>query len=948
MSGYQTERHFIVAAEGRFDAGIYLEMTNSNLDHIRACITSFRFHGDGDFKIAMTLYESADGFLTPQKVKGNFPQLAQVGEWYSFEGNFVADTKASVRGAEVFNARKIRPDLPITARGAMELFDKTFRLSEHGISSSAISEFVRKYGNEAALKAEDKPEILLEMVSPGSREAYRNVVLEAWAKRISARKPHRFLKAAAVSDDASDAIIRYHKDLAVDKIKADPYGLIKITGVGFEDVDKIGRYLGIPEDDIRRIAAGLLDCIATAEADGHTVVALESLAEEIAKRKLTMPHLVKFARAMTKAHETGVAFNAVGQDVVIQSYKYHHMETQIATKLASMLKRAENNNDQNRFDAVVDRVLASNPKFARFDEIQREAVRICVRNPIAILTGGPGTGKSTVTEAIVLALQELGVGVIYPMAPTGKAAVRLKETTGRSDVVTIHSALQATGEDGDGGFGRNASNQYPSGSIIIIDEASMVDTRMAYSLLQALPEDARLLLVGDRWQLPSVDPGNVISDLLTAVAENGARIPAAELKNVYRSAKDSGIATGAIEVRNGTFDIGRVDNTGREGVAFYAVRRSEIVNQTINLVRLLRQPPHGLDPKRDLGILCPQYEKIGGTVELNRALQQELNAKGREIGFLAPLFKNSPKKGPAPRVGDRVMLTRNIHPKKVANGDVGIIIEATEGDRNAKPPTKGSVTVELESGMTVRFTEAEARDLVVAYAITGHKSQGSQYPAVIMPMSTDFSPKMLYRSLTYTMWTRAKNKLFIVGEEQAFNMSMENTKPSRRSTRLKHHLTKLLNDQIKPSKDMLNANIDMFDHTSVPAKGRPSAAAAPRPQLPPVRPPQLLRPGMARPVAMETARTPTQVSPPALRPPPLNRPPVMNPLARRPSPLPGAVVQKSAASSPTAGPIKAPEPARPPLMRPPLARPKLAPPPLKTAAVPRPVERTDDATVPKP
>jgi exodeoxyribonuclease V alpha subunit len=904
---------------------------SNTLDHIRASITRFIWQGEGGFKIAMAMYESPTG-LTPQKVSGTFPHLAEVNEWFSLEGNFVADKgRNGERGGEMFRARKIRPDLPVTMRGAMELLDKTFNWTTHGISSDAISSFVKRHGDTAALVAEDKPEILLEMQR---NTAYHDVILEAWAKRISARKPLRFLKDANVSEDATNAIVRYHKDLALDAIKADPYGLIRINGVSFEDVDKIGRHLGIPEDDIRRISAGLLDCIATAESGGNTVVELESLEDEISRRKLTMPHLAKFAMSRLSAQQTGVAFEAAGKEVVIQSFNFHRMETFIAAKMVKMLKDSMENNDNERFDAVVNKVLASNPNYARFDEIQKEAVRLCVRNPIAILTGGPGTGKSTVTEAIVESLAELGIGVIHPMAPTGKAAVRLKETT-KLDVLTIHSSLQATGEDGDGGFGRNASNPYPEGSIIIIDEASMIDTKVFYSLLQAIQKGSRILLVGDRWQLPSVGPGAILSDLLTTVAANGARIPSAELKNIYRSSKDSGIATGAVEVRNGSFDIGRIDNTGRSGVSFYEVRRNEIVKMTIDLVRKLRDPKEGLglDPKRDLGILCPQHEKIGGTLDLNRALQQELNPKGAEVGFLAAIFRDNPKKGPAPRIGDRVMLTKNIHAKKVANGDVGIIVQANEGNRTTKPPIKGQVTVEFESGAVVRFTEAESRDLVVAYAITGHKSQGSQYPAVIMPMSTDFSPTMLYRSLTYTMWTRAKNHLFIVGEAQAFNMSMENTKPSRRSTRLRHHLAKLLNDQIKPSKDMLNCNVDMVDYSVQTGKAtqRPAApvATAPRPIAPPsARPPAMRPPGMRPPVPVPAkqapppvaAQTPPRsVSPPmrspAFRPPPMTRPPVANPMSAKPTVTPLATVATS--QMPTA-PARSlpPIPPRPPIRAP--------------------------------
>jgi exodeoxyribonuclease V alpha subunit len=901
---------------------------NNNLDHIRAYVTRFVFEGENGFKIAQTMYEGSTG-LTPQKVSGTFPQLAQIGEWFSFEGNYVADKGPKAgRGAELFKARKIRPDLPITARGAMELFDNTFSYAQHGITKSAITDFVAKYGDTVALKSETNPDILLEMSKPD----FKDVILETWTKRISARKPRRFLKEANVSEQATDAIIRYHKDLALEKIKADPYGLIRINGVSFEDVDKIGKHLGIADDDLRRISAGLLDCIATAESSGSTIVDLEALTEEIAKRKLTIPHLAKFAKSKQPAQNTGVAFDAQAEGVIIQSYDYHRMESFIAAKMVKMLVASQNDSNHERIDAVVDKVLARNPDYARFDDIQKEAVRICVRNPIAILTGGPGTGKSTVTEAIVECLQELGIGDIKPMAPTGKAAVRLKETTKRDDVTTIHSSLEARGEDGDGGFARNASNPYPKGSIIIIDESSMIDTKIAFALLQAIQEGSRLLLVGDRWQLPSVGPGAFLSDLLMTVATNGARIPAAELKNVYRSRKDSEIATGAVAVRNGSFDIGLVDNTGRGGVAFYSTRRSDIVKQTVEIVRMLRDPKHGIDPKRDIGILCPQHERVGGTLELNRALQQELNPKGQEVGFLAALFHSNPLRGPAPRIGDRVMLTKNIHLKKVANGDVGIIIEAAEGDRTAK--TKGHVAVALESGTTVRFTEAEARDLVVAYAITGHKSQGSQYPAVIMPMSTDFSKNMLYRSLTYTMWTRAKNHLFIVGEEQAFNVSMENTKPSQRSTRLRHHLSKLLNE-IKPTKDMLNCNVDMFDYAKQTASvsQRPNTASTPPAAAQqPRQTPTNTRPPMTRPMPMHRPAMPAPVaapsSTPSFRPPPMMRPSVTNPMNNRPQPVAQPAHQALAPPRPMPGrPMPAPPvqnrplppiPPRPPMMRPPM------------------------------
>lgn len=779
------------------------------VENIRGCITRFLFIDEKsgkNWRIAQVNYESSTG-LTPAVVKGDFPMLAQENEWFSFEGAFVPETSPKAKkGSEFFKFTKIRPDLPVSKQGAIELFRTTFASEEFGIDIAAIKAFVGKYGDEAALKAEDNPEILVQMST--KKDAARNMILRAWAKRVAARKPIRLLKAASVLEETSNAIIRYHRDASMHEIETNPYGLIKIKGVNFLEVDKIGRHLKIAPEDHRRIAAGLLDCIAHVESDGHTYVTTSILDELKDERGITSEQIVAFATSGKSADQTGVVIASLNGKAAIQSAQMARFEIMIAKRLATLLKYNENV-DLSYIDAVTERILQE-PKFARFDDIQKAAVRLCAREPISILTGGPGTGKSTVTEAIVKIVSEVAKGPIRPMAPTGKAAVRLSETTGRDDVQTVHSALEATGDDDGSTFKKNKNNQFDKQSVVVIDEASMLDTRVFAALLDAITDDTKIILVGDRFQIPSVSPGQIFSDLITTVGEGGVRIPCAELINVYRSQADSEIATGAMELKNGTFDIGRLDNNIRGGLAFYETRNDAIVRKIIETVRKIKTDRR-FDPLKDVAILAPMKDYAGGTHEINRAMQVEMNPKGQPIAFMEAHERAAKgENGPAPRIGDRVILTKNNAHKKVANGDVGIIRKATlDGKDQNGNIVKGSVLVEFDSGKLVSFTAAEAKHLHTAYAITGHKSQGSQYACVILPLSTAHS-KMYSRTLLYTMWTRTKNNLFLIGEEKAFIGHMQNIAPTMRSTRLPEQLKRAFAAlDLKPSKQMLASKVDL-------------------------------------------------------------------------------------------------------------------------------------------
>lgn len=825
-------------------------MSSRTVEHIRGYVTFLSKKNESasdNWRFAQVMYEGSGG-LTPVNVKGTFPMLAELGEWFTFEGRFEKDKSKNARpGDEVFKFTKIRPDLPVTKQGAERLFLATFSFSHHGVDKALVKQFIDRHGEQVALLAEDNPDILLELSH--NPATYGDSIRNAWAKRVAARKPLRFLKAAEVKDDVANAIIRYHKDFALEEIEKNPYGLVTIKGVTFSEVDKIGRYLKIPADDYRRVAAGLLDCISFEETKGHTFVTAGVLDTLKNERNITLEQIVSFARSGKRADETGVVIASQNGQAIIQSASMAKWEGEIARRLTQFLKRAEASNRE-EVDAITDRVLAQS-KFAHFDSIQKNAVRLCAREPVSILTGGPGTGKSTVTEAIVEILTQISDGPVLLMAPTGKAAVRLAETTKRSDVQTVHSALLASGEEGNGEFGRNRSNPFEKGSVTIVDEASMLDTRVFAALLNAAPDNAKILLVGDRFQIPSVSPGQVFGDLINTVASNGARVPCAELINVYRSQKDSQISTGAVEVKNGTFDIGRLDDVIRGGIAFHETRSEAITKKVVEIIRKIKADRH-YDPMRDVAILCPMRDYAGGTHEINRALQVELNPKGQPISFLENLeIALKGANGPAPRVGDRVIMTKNIKEKEVANGDVGTIVGAVvPGKDHNGAAVKGSVTVKFDTGRQVTFSVSEARDLHTAYAITGHKSQGSQYPCVILPMSTAHK-NMYSRTLFYTMWTRAKNNLFLVGSEQAYWGHMASISGQSRNTRLPELLSKNF-QELTPTKAMLECKVDLTPLKPLddrkeasapisapvrPSPPRPSVATPPRPSSVPSRPP---------------------------------------------------------------------------------------------------------------
>jgi exodeoxyribonuclease V alpha subunit len=396
-------------------------------------------------------------------------------------------------------------------------------------------------------------------------------------------------------------------------------------------------------------------------------------------------------------------------------------------------------------------------------ENQIAALDMALRSKVLIITGGPGTGKTTLIKAVIEVWGSRGLR-IQLAAPTGRAAKRMPEATGR-EAKTIHRLLEYSGREP--GFSRNADSPLDC-DLLIIDEASMIDSLLMYHLLRAIPENARLILVGDINQLPSVGPGNVLKDLISSGA-----LPVAELNEIFRQARTSGIITNAHRVNSGLMPL---KGTGRGAEDFYIVQQEDpakCVDVILTLVRERIPAIFGLDPVEDVQVLTPMHRGVLGATNLNSVLQRELNrGGGREME----------RGGKVYRAGDKVMQIRNDYDKEVYNGDIGFISRVD--------PDAGLITVSVD-GRELEYEEAELDELVHAYAVSIHKSQGSEYPAVIIPVHTQHYV-MLQRNLLYTGITRGRELVVLVGTTRALEIAVKNDDTKRRYTYLGGRLRSII------------------------------------------------------------------------------------------------------------------------------------------------------------
>ena len=696
---------------------------------------------------------------------GSFPVVTQ-GASVELEGNF---TQHPVYGKQ-FQAVRLTEKMPEDAL-AMERYLGSGAIK--GIGAALAGRIVRHFGDDTFQIVENEPERLSEVKGISEKKA-REIAMQI-AEKSDMRKAMMFLQKYGISLNLGAKIYQKYGDSVYSVLQENPYRLADdISGVGFKIADEIAYRIGIHTDSDYRIKSGMVYTLLQATGEGHVYLPKDELFQRAAEllgvdSSYMEKHLVDLAM------DCKIVQKEQGDQILIYPAQYYYLELNTARMLRELDIFCPED------EKIVERRIVQIEKETGtvLDEMQKKAVQEAAGHGLLILTGGPGTGKTTTINAIIRYFEGEGAEIRLA-APTGRAAKRMTEATGY-EAQTIHRLLELSGmpeDDREGQpihFERNAENPLET-DVIIIDEMSMVDIHLIHSLLMAVTAGTRLILVGDENQLPSVGPGNVLRDIIRS-----GQFPVVELKKIFRQASESDIVVNAHKINKG--EQVEINNKSRD---FFFLKRYDadiIIRVVIALIQ--EKLPKYVEAKPfEIQVLTPMRKGLLGVERLNQILQRYLNPpdaskKEKEIG--QGLF----------REGDKVMQVRNNYQLEweirgrygipiekgvgVFNGDTGIIKTINEFAETAE--------VEFEDGRWAEYSFKQLDELELAYAVTIHKSQGSEYPAVIIPLLS--GPRMLMnRNLLYTAVTRARKCVTVVGSEETFRDMIRNEKQQRRYSSL--------------------------------------------------------------------------------------------------------------------------------------------------------------------
>ena len=714
------------------------------MEKLEAIVNDIVFQSDDGMFSVLRMENKAQGRFTAV-YHGNAPYL---GENVAMEGNWIEHARFG-RQFDIQSLQVLQP----TSVAGIERFLASGAIK--GVGPVTAARIVEVFGTDTLEILGSCPERLAQVRGISAKKAA--AIGESYSQLSSLRELMLFLEAHGVSSGYAARLQAAYGDTAITRVKENPYSLASdITGIGFKTADRIAMAMGMEHDCEERLRAGIAYALTQAAGVGHTCVPEELLVRETARALAVDSTMVQdtfsklMEQDMLRTEEMG------GMRLVYPEYLYT-AEVQTAQRLLLLRDQAK---PVTRVNA--DDVIASWERDAGITlaEAQRQAIYASLEHGVFVLTGGPGTGKTTVVKGILNVLEQAGCRILLA-APTGRAARRLADSAGHP-AVTVHRLLEYQ-PTGDGlHFGKDDSDPLDA-EAIIIDEASMLDINLTYHLLKAVPGGCRLIFVGDVDQLPSVGAGSVLKDMIRS-----GKMPVVRLENVFRQAEVSPIVRNAHKINRGQMP----DFLAGAGSEFAL---QEFINEQDAaefVARTYAELTSGGD-WRSVQVLTPMHKNPCGVQNLNKLLQQYINppsATKPEVNIPGNVL----------RVGDKVMQIRNNYEKDVFNGDIGRVSRIDGKNVTVSFP-------ERPEGNYVTYAQGEVEELQLAYAMSVHKSQGSEYPCVILLMVQSHYI-MLQRNLLYTAVTRAKEKVLIVGSKNAVRTAVENDKTKRRYSLLAERL----------------------------------------------------------------------------------------------------------------------------------------------------------------